>query len=67
MRARKLIADELDKAGGAWLVSGQKLREAMKEVPTLPDVDLVSTSNYRNVLLIHLKRTGAVVNQALAD
>jgi len=67
MRARKLIADELDKAGGVWLVSGQTLREAMKEVPKTPDVDLVSRSDYRDVLLIHLKRTGAVVNQALAD
>ena len=67
VRARNLIADQLVRTGGVWLVSGKKLPEAMGEVPSAPSVRLTSESRYGDVLVLHLKRTGALVDQALAD
>jgi hypothetical protein len=53
--ARRQISDELDKAGGVWLISGKKLSEAMNEVPGPAQARLASVSTYEDVLLLHLK------------
>ena len=53
--ARRQISDELDKAGGVWLVSGKKFAEAMNEVPGPSHAHLASVSRYQDVLLLHLK------------
>ncbi len=59
VRARSLIAGQLDKAGGLWLVSGKTWPEAMREIPATARANLVSASNYKGVVLLHLKRPGA--------
>ena len=59
IRARDLIAVQLDRAGGIWLVSGKTRAEAMREVPDGRGISLVSQSTYKGVLLLHLKRSGA--------
>jgi hypothetical protein len=65
--ARELISDELDKAGGVWLVSGKKLPEAMNEVPGSSQARLASVSTYGDVLLLHLKPAGALETASIRN
>ncbi len=53
-RARALIAEELKKRTGLWLVSGKSKPEAMSQLP--PDVRLVYEIDYGYVVLLHIKR-----------
>jgi hypothetical protein len=62
-----LIAEELNKAGGVWLVSGKRLPEAMEEVPGSPHARLASLSTYGDVLLLHLKPALAARNGSIRN
>lgn len=57
VRARSLISQELEKSGSLWLISGKRKVEALREVPGLPDVRVISEVDYKDVLLLHLERT----------
>lgn len=55
LTARKLIQAQLDKAGGAWLVSTRKWSDAAAELPRGPRLRVDYAGRFSRILVFHVK------------
>jgi len=63
-RARQLISSAVQKAGGAWLISGKTRKGAIAELPRSERFKLDFEQDFSRVLLLHVSSRAAVKPKA---